>query len=433
MRLPPAAGFWGLLAMALPAAAALIGHGGAVTGIAVTPDGTRLLSASFDNSLVLWDLASGSKLATLEGHAAAVTAVAMFPDGHHAVSASDDRTIGYWDLDRSRLVARWSGHDGKVAALAVAPDGALVASGGWDGELRLWDPERGDSRLLRHQETAINAVAIAPDGSMLASGDHDGRIALWSLSERRLLATIGGSGFAVNALRFMPDGRLIAASADMTVRLWDLAARRELRRYEGNDEPLTALALTSDGAIVAAGGARGTMMLWHVVDGSFVGARYAQRGPVFALAFTGDGQILLSGGLDGKIRVWRAPDWHEAGGEKPPLPAAAPDEPADRGAALFRKCSACHDLAQTASAKAGPTLLGVFGRRAGTVAGYTYSAALKESGLVWNETSVDRLFALGPEAVVPGSKMPLQRMPEAQDRAELIRFLQRATRPGNPP
>ena len=114
-------------------------------------------------------------------------------------------------------------------------------------------------------------------------------------------------------------------------------------------------------------------------------------------------------------------------GERPAL--AATDPPAEHGARLFRKCSACHELIEGQGGKAGPTLYGLFGRKAGAVPGYAYSSALKRSGLVWSDATIDRLFALGPNEVVPGSKMPLQRMPDAKDRADLIEFLARATRP----
>src|SRR5439155_5197139 len=205
----------GLLALlAVPVTAALKGHGGAVTGIAVTPDGARAVSAGFDYNLMLWDLAGAGQPRGLEGHEAAVAAVAMFPDGRHAVSGSDDGTVGYWDLATASPIARWRGHRGKVAAVAVMPDGSLVASGGWDRGLRLWDPPTGDSRLLDGHAAAINAVAIVPGGRLIASGDHDGRILLWAVPEGRLLDAIAGDGFAVNALRFTAEGRLLSASAD---------------------------------------------------------------------------------------------------------------------------------------------------------------------------------------------------------------------------
>jgi cytochrome c len=87
----------------------------------------------------------------------------------------------------------------------------------------------------------------------------------------------------------------------------------------------------------------------------------------------------------------------------------------------------CHALRESDKNKAGPTLYHLFGRRAGAVPGYAYYPALSASGLVWSEQTVDRLFAEGPEVVAPGSKMPLQKMPNAQDRADLIEFLKRAT------
>ena len=77
--------------------------------------------------------------------------------------------------------------------------------------------------------------------------------------------------------------------------------------------------------------------------------------------------------------------------------------------------------------KAGPTLYGLFGRHAGGVAGYNYSPALSASTLVWTDETIDGLFEAGPGDYTPGSKMPLQRMPSAEDRATLITFLKRIT------
>jgi cytochrome c len=71
----------------------------------------------------------------------------------------------------------------------------------------------------------------------------------------------------------------------------------------------------------------------------------------------------------------------------------------------------------------------LFGRRAGTVPGYKYSSALRHSALVWDEETIDALFREGPADYTPGSKMPLQRMPDAEERAALIAFLKRITAP----
>src|SRR3546814_3473625 len=95
-RRPPPASVTSALAFllsvlfSLPAAADLRGHGGFVKGVAVSPDGRRVLSASFDYSLILWDLGAQADLAHLVEHEGSVNAVAFLPDGRHAVSGGDD-------------------------------------------------------------------------------------------------------------------------------------------------------------------------------------------------------------------------------------------------------------------------------------------------------------------------------------------------------
>ena len=95
---------------------------------------------------------------------------------------------------------------------------------------------------------------------------------------------------------------------------------------------------------------------------------------------------------------------------------------------FMRKCSICHALEPGPSRKAGPTLHGVFGRRAGTVEGYFYSDTLSGSHIVWDETSIDALFDEGPDHYIPGSKMPMQVIAGAQDRADLVAYLREATK-----
>jgi cytochrome c len=422
-----------LLFLALPAGTAqgaLVGHGGPVKAIAVSGDGTRALTAGFDYSVILWDLAQQKPLTRLLGHDAGVNAVAFLADGRRGVSASDDGTLILWDLEEGSPAARWRGHRGKVAALAVSRDGKTVASGGWDHEVRLWDAATGASRVLAGHAANVNSVAFSRDGVLLASADYDGRILLWRVANGSLVATLPGNGFSINALAFAPNGRLLSASSDKTVRVWDAGQRREIFRYGGREHPVLALALASDdrdGMLVASATSEGTVDLWRLADGALRRSLYAARGPIWALAFSRDARVLLSSGSDGIVRLWDVGDGHELSGAVPPV--SPPVEAEDRGARLFRKCRMCHSLTENEENKAGPTLHHLFGRRAGAVAGYPYSPALSASGLVWSEQMVDRLFAEGPEVVAPGSKMPLQKMPSAQDRADLIDYLKRATGP----
>jgi cytochrome c len=154
-----------------------------------------------------------------------------------------------------------------------------------------------------------------------------------------------------------------------------------------------------------------------------------QGEPVWAIGLTPDGRRLISAAAESGLRLWDV----ESGRLLAPATelaanaVASPD--AGPGAQLFRKCAVCHSVSADGGGRAGPTLYGVFGRRAGTVPGYPYSGALKDSDVIWTEATLDDLFERGPDRMTPGSKMPLQRIPSAHERAELIAYLKRITAP----
>jgi cytochrome c len=101
------------------------------------------------------------------------------------------------------------------------------------------------------------------------------------------------------------------------------------------------------------------------------------------------------------------------------LSAAAPAGDPVRGKALYQGCSACHSIDDN---DLGPKHRGVVGRRAGIVADYSYSPALKSSGLTWDEATLDK-WLTNPSALVPGTKM-FFKLDSAQDRADVISYLE---------
>jgi len=96
---------------------------------------------------------------------------------------------------------------------------------------------------------------------------------------------------------------------------------------------------------------------------------------------------------------------------------------------VFRACVACHTLRPEQENRAGPTLYGIFGRHIAAVPGYRYSEAFRHLDIVWTPETVAKLFELGPATFTPGTKMPEQRIGSAEDRAALVDFLGRATKP----
>lgn len=100
---------------------------------------------------------------------------------------------------------------------------------------------------------------------------------------------------------------------------------------------------------------------------------------------------------------------------------ALPKGNAAHGQQIFARCSVCHTVGQTGG-KMGPTLNGVVGRKAGTVAGYAYSPAMKNSGLTWDAATLAR-FLQAPSKTVPGTKMFFPGLAAPQDRADVVAYL----------
>jgi hypothetical protein len=110
----------------------------------VTPDGHHAVSASWDNTLRIWDLESGESLRTFEGHTALVTAVALTSDGRRAVSASGDNTLRIWDLESGKVIATFIA-DAALNACAITPDGLTFVAGDESNQvhfLRLIEPDK---------------------------------------------------------------------------------------------------------------------------------------------------------------------------------------------------------------------------------------------------------------------------------------------------
>ncbi|MDB9492226.1 WD40 repeat domain-containing protein [Dolichospermum circinale CS-534/05] len=154
----------------------LSGHSRSVNAIAVTPDGKTVISGSWDNTIKIWDVGTGTQKFTLEGHSDPVNAIAVTPDGKTVISGSRDNTIKIWDVGTGTQKFTLEGHSDPVNAIAVTPDGKTVISGSWDNTIKIWDVVTGKEIATFTGESPILCCAVAPDGVTIVAGERSGRL-----------------------------------------------------------------------------------------------------------------------------------------------------------------------------------------------------------------------------------------------------------------
>ena len=318
------------------------GHLAAVTSVAWSPDGCKIVSGSYDNTLKIWNVETGEYIETLSGHTHYVRSVSWSPDGNLIASGSDDRVLRIWNPnDRSHIPL--TGHEGWIYCVSWSADGTRLLSGDSLGNLILWEKKGEEWQRSCHellgQVKRVTAIAWSPLAPVLvAVGSKDGELRLCDVQKRRIKYVLW-TGCMVTSLAWSPDGQTLAVLIRDTifildVRQWeefpDITAKVEtaswcVAKLRVADTAASCLAWTGDILAVAE---RGKIFLWatdeilkrNVNEDTLTWNESSRNclsvledhtGSVTCLAAHPREQKFVSGGDDCTLRIWhtRSPAW----------------------------------------------------------------------------------------------------------------------------
>jgi WD40 repeat protein len=289
-----------------------VGHAGAVTDLAATPDGKYLVTGGEDRTVRVWEVSSGKQVRSFQGHMTKVLAVAVRGDGRQIASASEDGAIRLWDLSTADDHRALTDATEPVWAVAVSPDGKRLAAAGADKTVRVYNPETGALEVaLPKHKAAVTSLAFFPDSNRLVAAGGDRLVSVWDVAGKKVVKELAGHDLPVLAVALSPDGKLlVSGAADRTARGWDPEGGKQLWSW-GGKSAVTGVAVRTGGKQVAVGTADGSLVVLDVAAAGTpkeLSGQSAHVAGVAAVAYSPDGSKLASVGGDGALRIWTVAD-----------------------------------------------------------------------------------------------------------------------------
>jgi len=278
----------------------LSGHQQSVSCVAFTPDTSKVVSGSFDQSLRVWSLCDLKEMACLRGHSSYVKCVTTTNDGHRAISGALDGCIIVWNIDSFIEEKRLAGHQRMIWCLTAWEN--YVVSGSWDNTLKLWDVDSWEEVASLPGLTRDGSkVPFTPDGRYLVCGSENNELKAWHVADPTIVETLKGHEGPITCVAVTPK-YIVSGSEDCTLRVWSSDDMQVIATLQGHTDEVAQVVVTPDYKRVVSVGIDSSVRVWSIDDMNEVATMVGHTEQVTSLAV--EGWRAVTGSVDKSVRVW---------------------------------------------------------------------------------------------------------------------------------
>ena len=290
----------------------LKGHPSFISAASYSPDGARILTVS--GTALVWDANTDPEALTLRGHAGGITVAAFRADGSQAVTAGDDATAKVWDTQTGKELHTLTGHTAVVTAASLSPDQTRVVTIGADDTVKVWEVPAAKPEGVTRTGTAVRTFKLPKQGIMpVSSATNGSRVVsssggttrVWDAATGTEVLTFKSHNPGDWVVSINADGtRVVTAGQDSTAQVWDATTGTVQFVLKGHREWVTCASFSPDGAWIVTGSLDKTACVWDAKTGAEVITMSGHTAPLTSAAFNPDGSRLVTGSGDRSAKVW---------------------------------------------------------------------------------------------------------------------------------